>query len=292
MRLRLGSGFGIPVYIHATFFLLPLWILAQPLLAGADDADAVRQMLPLAFTVVPLVFACVLLHEFGHALMARYFGIPTHDITLYPIGGVARLERMTEKPLEEFLIAVAGPAVNVLIASLLLVPLIPLAMFNLDFLLDDFWGKVLLTLFLVNVIMVPFNLLPAFPMDGGRVLRAFLSATMGHYAGTQLAVAVGVGMAILFGIFGVLVFKSVMLPIIAVFIFFAGQQELFACKVREQQRRLVDQEEPLQVLPVRAVAAAVPTLPPLLLQPTISVYTWDSETGAWRREPGSAPATR
>src|SRR5271155_2399026 len=109
MRLKIGSGFGIPVYLHWTFLLVPLWVLY-------NQPNSAEDNLALVFTLLPLIFACVVLHEFGHALAARYFGIGTHDITLYPIGGVARLKRMSDKPLEEFVISVAGPAVNVAIA--------------------------------------------------------------------------------------------------------------------------------------------------------------------------------
>src|SRR5579862_1427184 len=220
MRLRLGSGFGIPIYLHWTFFLLPLWIVwTHP----ADSPVGV----PLILTLLPLLFVCVVLHEFGHALTARYFGIATQDVTLYPIGGVARLMRMTEKPLEEFLIAVAGPAVNVVIAIILAMVGLVAAVIEPDLVFNpSFSGKVLLGLFWLNVIMVPFNMLPAFPMDGGRVLRALLSAWLGHYRGTQIAVGVGLGMAVLIGLVGMEYFDNPMLAVIAVFVFFAGQQEL------------------------------------------------------------------
>src|SRR5437588_12672293 len=114
---KLGNVFGIGIYVHWSFLLLPAWAFLNNLGVGG---------LPLAFYVVALlctVFGCVVLHELGHALMARRFGIGTRDITLYPIGRVARLERMSERPWEEFWIAVAGPAVNVVLFSLLAIPL-------------------------------------------------------------------------------------------------------------------------------------------------------------------------
>jgi Zn-dependent protease len=275
MRLRLGSGFGIPIYLHWTFFLLPLWIVyTHP----ADSAVSVSVML----TLLPLLFVCVVLHEFGHALMARYFGIATQDVTLYPIGGVARLMRMTDKPLEEFLIAVAGPAVNVVIAVVLTTVGIVVAvfepnlLFNASFADVPFAGKLLWGLWALNVIMVPFNMLPAFPMDGGRVLRALLSAWLGHYRGTQIAVGVGLGMAILIGLVGVEYFHNPMLAVIAVFVFFAGQQELLVARMREQQRKRWRDSEPLEVLPVWPQQSS-----------QIFVYTWDNQTGTWRKEPGT-----
>src|SRR5437660_3155912 len=209
MRLRIGSGFGIPIYLHWTFFLLPLWI-------WYNDQD----QLVLALTILPLMFGCVVLHEFGHALMARYFGIGTRDVTLYPIGGVARLENMTDKPLEEFLIAVAGPAVNVVIAAVLVCVVLPLAVVDLDLVQSNFAGQVAAILLALNVLMVLFNMLPAFPMDGGRVLRSLLSACLGHLQGTQIAVGAGMGMAALMGLVGVKYPHMLMLTVIAVFVFF------------------------------------------------------------------------
>src|SRR4051812_10357831 len=189
-KLRIGTAFGIPLYLHLTFFLLPLLILwASPEIGTAGQAAYL-------FGLVFAVFGCVVLHELGHALAARHYGIATRDITLYPIGGVARLERMSEKPWEEFWIAVAGPAVNVVIAGLLfsflmfssaidqVIPLPPLGL--------DFLGH----LMLINVVLVLFNLVPAFPMDGGRVLRAMLALRLGHLKATQIAVRVGMILAV------------------------------------------------------------------------------------------------
>src|SRR5262245_32805126 len=122
MSLRIGRLFGIPLYLHWTFLLLPLWLVYSH--QGPEG------MLWVVLASVPPVFACVVLHELGHALTARWFGIGTHDITLYPIGGVARLKRMTDRPLEEFIIAVAGPAVNVVIALVLLPVLVILLVMN------------------------------------------------------------------------------------------------------------------------------------------------------------------
>ncbi len=171
---RLGTAFGIPLYLHPTLLLLPALVLYGETGNGWFNA--------LMMTVlVGVVFGCVLLHELGHALAARGFGIPTRDITLYPIGGVARLERMSERPIEEMLIAVAGPAVNLVIACLLL-PVVVFAyhlLANLDaltFHLDDGLGllaaKFTVLLMAFNVALMLFNLLPAFPSDGGRVFRA------------------------------------------------------------------------------------------------------------------------
>src|SRR5580765_1195316 len=168
MRLRIGSGFGIPIYLHWTFLLLPALVL------WSRPADS-KISLPVTFSVVLLGFVCIVLHEFGHVLAARRFGIGTEDVTLYPIGGVARLKAMPEKPPEEILIAVAGPVVNVVIAMILTAILLPVGLVNSDWVFHSFFGQVGLYLLSTNVILVLFNLLPAFPMDGGRVLRALLA---------------------------------------------------------------------------------------------------------------------
>jgi Zn-dependent protease len=293
MRLKIGSGFGIPVYIHWTFLLLPVWILYN------SPSDTPEYLL-LAFTALPLIFACVVLHEFGHALAARYFGIGTHDVTLYPIGGVARLKRMSDRPLEEFVIAVAGPAVNVAIAFLLLLVVVPLVMLDPGWLMNTFAGKIVLWMLGANVLMVLFNLLPAFPMDGGRVLRALLASFLDYLPATQIAVAVGMAMAFLMALAGVVWFSNFMLSVIAVFVFFAGQQELAAARHRQRQRYLLeerrryildqDPEPPyvLPVLPVRSMSEPEPApapAPALVFQPKISVYTWDNQTGLWRKDP-------
>jgi Zn-dependent protease len=288
MRLRIGSGFGIPVYIHWTFLLLPLWILVS----HPGDSEI---SLGLVFCLLPLVFACVVLHEFGHALTARWFGIGTRDVTLYPIGGVARLEKMTDNPLEEFVIAVAGPAVNVVIAVVLGCVLLPLAMVDHDLMFSTFAFRLALYLLSANVFMVLFNMIPAFPMDGGRVLRAFLSALLGHYQGTQIAVGIGMVVAVAVGLAGIVLLGNPMLAVIAAFVFFAGQQELMAARYRHLKRRQqwYDEEPPL-VMPARnwhatpAEGPSVPAPPPLIFQPRISVYTWDNQTGTWRKDPGTA----
>jgi Zn-dependent protease len=181
---RVGSAFGIGIYVHWTFLLLAGLVFVQKL--GQGDIG-------LAFYSAMLfagVFTCVILHELGHALMAKVFGIATKDITLYPIGGVARLERMTERPVEELMIALAGPAVNVIIAFVLMSFLfvvghaIPLA-------LEGPSRSVLLSgagyLLLANIILVLFNMVPAFPMDGGRVLRALLAMRLGRLRATEIA---------------------------------------------------------------------------------------------------------
>lgn len=175
--------------------------------------------------MILLVFFCVLLHEFGHAFMAQYYQVKTKDITLLPLGGVARLERMPEKPLQELLVALAGPLVNLIIIILLL-PLIllgkgwPLAV---DFEFMETNG-LLVNLLIVNVSLLVFNLLPAFPMDGGRVLRSLLAMKFSRQLATKIAAYTGMAIAVLFVIVGL--YFNLILSLIGVFVFLGAGSEL------------------------------------------------------------------
>lgn len=209
---------GIDVRIHATFFLLIAWFGTVYFLEGGYGAMVVG----LSFII--LLFACVVLHEFGHALAARAYGINTPDITLLPIGGIARLERMPDKPWQELVVALAGPAVNVVIAFGLYIVLG--RFFGLGDLeqLAEGRGNLLTQLLAINVILVVFNLLPAFPMDGGRVLRALLAMRLSHARATRIAATVGQTVAVLFGLLG-LFGGNPFLLFIAVFVFFGARAE-------------------------------------------------------------------
>jgi Zn-dependent protease len=229
--LKLGKLFGIDLYVHGTFWLLPLFVLFGGVLSG-DVASA-------GFDVAVLlaVFGCVALHEVGHALAAKAFGIDTRDITLYPIGGVARLERMPERPRHEIVIALAGPAVNVVIAAGLFAAFaignaLPAAWFSSGpDLADVFLARVLMA----NVFLAAFNLLPAFPMDGGRVLRAVLSLGMSRLGATRVAAAVGAVVALGFFLVG-LYTTQITLMILAGVVFLLGQAELTAVRAQEANR--------------------------------------------------------
>jgi len=187
--LKLGKFFDIEVYVHWTFALLVGYVLYKFWDKGGLEMGLYVLGLLLA------MFGCVLLHEFGHALMARYFCVPTRDITLYPIGGIARLERMPERPVEELLIALAGPAVNIVIAILLFVPaflsLSAVANRPAAALEEMVERSFVFQLFAGNLILAGFNLLPAFPMDGGRVLRALLAGWLGRIRATEVAAGRG-----------------------------------------------------------------------------------------------------
>jgi Zn-dependent protease len=235
------------------------------------------------------VFGCVLLHELGHALTARRFGIGTRDITLYPIGGVARLEGMGEKPAEELLIAVAGPAVNVVIA-LLLAPVGLLGLFHmagdgLTFSLDmgvaSLVVRFLTLVWMSNIMLVLFNLLPCFPMDGGRVLRALLTLGLGRLRATEVAVGVGLVLAVLIGIVGPLM-GNPMTVVLAVFVVFAGQMELAAIRWREGRR-----PAPRPALGGVGGPSGGPLTigsdgpAPPALNASFSGLTWHAESGVW-----------
>lgn len=215
---KLGKFAGIDVYIHATFLLLIAWVGYSHWLEHRNWGEVFSGVL-----FILALFACVILHEYGHALTARKYGIKTRDIAIYPIGGVARLERMPEKPIEELWVALMGPAVNVVIAAGLfaylfwtssLVPLNELTIAS---------GNFLERLMIVNISLVLFNLIPAFPMDGGRVLRALLAMRMDYVRATQISATIGQGMALLFGLVGL--FGNASLLFIAFFIWIGASQE-------------------------------------------------------------------
>lgn len=210
---------GIGVYVHWTFLILPLLVASSRLSAGSGLIVAVEAVL-----FVLAIFACVVLHELGHALMARQFGIGTRSITLLPIGGVASLARMPERPIQEFAVAVAGPAVNVAIAALLLAGFSLAGSAGLIVDSRGLTDSFLVRLFWANVGLVIFNMLPAFPMDGGRVLRSVLAMWLSRPRATQIAAGIGQLMAILFAVFGIFS-QQWMLVFVAMFVFFAGRAE-------------------------------------------------------------------
>ncbi|HUY15782.1 MAG TPA: site-2 protease family protein [Terriglobia bacterium] len=215
---KIGRLAGITVYMHATFLLLILFILFSDLYEGHSLAAAASGVF-----FILVIFACVVLHELGHALTARRYGIKTRDIILLPIGGVARLERMPEDPRQELVVALAGPAVNVVIAGGLFAILTALGIHagfeNVRLMGGDFVEK----LMAVNLWLAGFNLLPAFPMDGGRVLRALLATRMEYTRATQWAAHVGQAMALVFGFIGL--FSDPFLLFIALFVWMGADAE-------------------------------------------------------------------
>jgi Zn-dependent protease/CBS domain-containing protein len=216
--IRIGRLLGIDVYLHFTFLLL-LVFLGFVFWQTTQNLGAAMRGIAFILTL----FACVVLHELGHALAARRYGIQTRDITLLPIGGVARLERMPEKPMQELWVALAGPAVNVVIAAMLYLWLAATGGFRPMEEMGMTGGAMLQQLMVVNVFLVVFNLLPAFPMDGGRVLRALLATRLGRLRATTIAANIGQAMAILFGIVGFL--YNPLLIFIAIFVYLGAQAE-------------------------------------------------------------------
>jgi len=195
--VRIGTLFGIGVYLHFTFLMLLAFI-------GWAEFASSGSLMSVLYTLGFLValFVCLVMHEYGHALTARRFGIKTQDITLLPIGGIARLERMPDKPWQEFLVAVAGPMVNVVIAAILITGLVTTnswetisgSLLPLMGMSTNFW----LDLAKINIILILFNMLPAFPMDGGRVVRALLAMSLPYERATSIAAILGKFMAIMF----------------------------------------------------------------------------------------------
>ena len=252
---RIARIAGIDVHVHATFLLLlGFYAFAAYQRTGSPAAAGA------AVGFVVLVFVIVLLHEYGHALAARRYGIGTQDITLLPIGGVARLERMPREPAQELVVALAGPAVNVALAALLWLGLrltggAPDPMAGSLAPDEGFFGRSLAEQLLrVNVWLAAFNLIPAFPMDGGRVLRAVLAWRSGDYArATVRAASVGRFFALVFGLVGFFVTRSPMLVLVALFVWMAAASEAGA----------VTQESALADVPLsRVMITDVRTLAP------------------------------
>jgi Zn-dependent protease len=215
---RIGSIAGIGVYVHATFLLLILFILFLNWHQGKNLSTALGGVL-----FILLIFVCIVLHELGHALMAGRYGIRTRHITLLPIGGLARLERMPDVPIQELWVALAGPAVNaVLVGGLLVAEVLAGVAPKLEPLR---WagGTIPNKLMAVNFWLLAFNLIPAFPMDGGRVLRALLATRLEYTRATVLAARIGQGIAWLFGLVGL--FTDPFLVFIALFVWMGAEQE-------------------------------------------------------------------
>lgn len=224
--ISLGRIAGTEVRIHLTFFLLVAWFAVS---AGSRGGQAAAVE---AVVFILAVFACVLAHEYGHVLMARRFGIGTRDITLLPIGGVASIERMPEKPGQELLIALAGPAVNVVIALVLFTIFgARLDAEKMAAAVEDQRIDLVTRLALVNVMLVVFNMIPAFPMDGGRVLRALLSYKLDRTRATRIAASIGQAVAFGLGFLGL--FGNPMLLFIALFVFLATTHESYAVELGE-----------------------------------------------------------
>jgi Zn-dependent protease len=238
---KVGKLFGIRVYVHWSCLLIVLLALAS----GLGQVSLPRALAGAA--LVPCAFVCVLLHEFGHCLTARAYGIRTRDITLYPIGGVARLEGLGKRPVEELFVALAGPAVNLVLSFVLAVVFLPFGMGLVPRAYEEdtagnLAGLFVLMLLWANMLLAFFNLIPAFPMDGGRVLRSLLQLRLGRLRATEIAARVGLVLALLIAVLGPAVSYFVagqvsFVPVlIGLFVAYAGRRELWAVRRVEEER--------------------------------------------------------
>ena len=263
--LKLLTVRGIPIRVHVSFLLVLLW---AGYLGLVGDRTGGWHGVAFMLAFVVLLFACIALHELGHGLVAQLFGVEVRDITLWPIGGVARLAAMPEKPHEEFLISAAGPATNLLVAVGLGMaalawlgpgPFIDLAISprllgRIAFARDG--HALLLLLILNNLILALFNLIPAFPMDGGRLLRSVLAAFIPFKTATRVATSVGQAIAVLMGVFGIMTSNWVLI-LVSLLVFAAAWQErqqaqlkanLSGLRVRQAMQPLGVRLHPLQTL--------------------------------------------
>jgi Zn-dependent protease/CBS domain-containing protein len=226
--INIGRIAGTEVRIHVTFLLFLGWIFLASWYSGGSQAA----WSGLAFML--LLFTCVLAHEFGHIFTARAFGVATPDVTLLPIGGVARLERIPEKPTEELLVALAGPAVNVVIA-LALIAFAGASLQPQSFAaVESNQISMIDRLAAVNLFLAIFNMIPAFPMDGGRVLRALLAIRLGHVRATEIAASIGQFVAFGLGFLGL--FGNPLLIFIAIFVYLAASSEAQLVAMRAMSR--------------------------------------------------------
>src|SRR5215467_2525122 len=228
--VNIGSVAGTAIRIHVTFLLLLAFFFLQGWAAAGSINDGVNSVV-----FVVLVFACVLAHEFGHIFTARAFGVETPDVTLLPIGGVARLARIPEKPSQELLIAIAGPLVNVAIA-VVLVAVSPVHLTAAHFAAIGSPNVPLIAgLAAANIFLAVFNMIPAFPMDGGRVLRALLAIRLGHLRATEIAASIGQLIAFALGFIGLLGGNPILI-FIAIFVYLAAASEAQMVSLRAMSR--------------------------------------------------------
>jgi stage IV sporulation protein FB len=270
--VKVGKFFGIAVRIHWSFWALPLGFVIGSLPSGPLNAAIIGGLILLFYA------QGVVLHEYGHALTARFFGIKTRDIILTPIGGIARMECMPENPVHEIIIALAGPAVNVVFATVFFFVLAVSGQLGtsgwrtVPIPIIQQWADAIALLLMVNVGMTFFNLLPAFPSDGGRIVRAFLSLFFSRLTATQVAVYSGACVALGLAIFGIYI-HAFQFPLIAILFTFVGQMELMMVK-RQAEMESRPRAQSAFLSPERAAQYEPP-------EPDFSGYAWDSQSAAW-----------
>ncbi len=272
---RIATVAGIEVRIHVTFLL----ILGVFALLFAHDGGLEAAAFGTLFFLS--LFLCVVLHEFGHAFAARAYGIRTPDITLYPIGGVARLERMPTSPWHELVIALAGPAVNVVIAAILWIGVVRGYSFSDVFdpeMDEDFWSGLLR----INIFLVLFNMIPAFPMDGGRVVRALLATWLPYATATMIAARIGQVLAVGFVVASFTTEASPMLLVIGMFVFMGAQQELNFARLRQSAQSVRVADAMLGRFEILPDDLRVGELAPRLLTSNQEVFVFADEDMLYR----------
>lgn len=238
---RVGRLLDIDVHIHPTFLLIIVWAILEWGIGPGGGPAA----LALGLLFVLLIVASVIIHEFGHVMMARQYGVKVLDVTLWPFGGVARIEQIPAAPRGEFMISLAGPAMNLAIFMALLPPLALIALIGgSDSLLvgAQLFEHITLTglvtyVAVTNLMIMAFNMIPAFPVDGGRVLRAALTGVVGRERATSIAVALGTVLALAAVAWG-LWDRSLILIAVGIFVAVAAQAEARAAHAESGMRRL------------------------------------------------------
>ncbi len=244
--MKIASVRGIGVYIHWSFWILAV-VYIFPILGGSGPGTGVG---PAAVAALFLggIFAAIVAHEFGHAAAARRCGIETADITLLPVGGVARLKRLPESPMQELVIALAGPVINLVIALALFLLLQVGIKPGISAPTYPGGADIFTQWIVANCLLFGFNLLPAFPMDGGRVLRGLLAMNTSYLRATEVAARVGRWMSLVF-IIAAIYFSIFPLFILAIFVFVSGTLELLQVRFREAMRQSAQQAQPAQGRP-------------------------------------------
>lgn len=238
MRLKIGRLFGIDIFLHWTFALVPIVLIFN----WRYQLNMEWNMIGAMSGLVGIAFVCVVMHEYGHALAARYLGISTRDIMITPIGGLARLERMPRDPKQELFVTFAGPLVNLVLALLVAVVVLALGMKLYPAEDASIKEQYLPLVMWLNTALFVFNLVPAFPMDGGRILRSLLAMIMSHRNATTIATLVGQAMAIGFVIVG-LYQNQYSLVFIGGFVFYAASLEIRNARLAEMYETVPTSDE-------------------------------------------------
>ncbi|OFV68555.1 MAG: metalloprotease [Candidatus Syntrophoarchaeum caldarius] len=233
--IEIGKAMGIPIKLHITFLLiLPPFILVfmnQPAPFGFAEVEPPVARFILASTTTLILFACVIAHELAHSYVAMRYGVVIESITLFIFGGIASMKEIPRDPKIESRIAVAGPITSILIGSTFLMLHVPFSTIHGNVWWNGF-GILAFAMGYINIVLAAFNLLPAFPMDGGRILRAYLATRGSSYLNaTRRAVQIGKIFAILMGTFG-LIYGGWMLILIAFFIYIAASEEESATSIQ------------------------------------------------------------